>query len=183
MAPNPAPNGQMRAKNFYTLCAPGIICAREPFVALQLDHMSEKRPENGQKWPKFVLLVSNRPKTKNGPNIGLRGSKPHSEGTYSTRNPPRFVVSKRQSQPMRGLDPRTSGHLVEPEGSPARARWWPTVGPARFPGRKKGFLSKLFPDHLGHSKKLFWLVSEPVVTHFGPWKIPNLLENGPLWVQ
>ena len=56
--------------------------------------MSEKRPKNGQRWPKYALFVSNTAKTKNGPYLGLRGSKPSSEGTYSTRNPPHFVVSK-----------------------------------------------------------------------------------------
>ena len=59
------------------------------------------------------------PETKHGPYLGLRGSNPNSEGTYSTRNPPLFVVSKHQNRPTSHLDPRTSGHLVEPEGSPA----------------------------------------------------------------
>ena len=37
--------------------------------------------KNGQKWHEFPLFVSNRPKTKNGPHLGLRGSNPNSEGT------------------------------------------------------------------------------------------------------
>ena len=56
------------------------------------------------------------PKTKSGPHLGLCGSNPNSEGTYSTCNPPLFVVSKPRNRPTRRLDPRTSGHLVEPEG-------------------------------------------------------------------
>ena len=71
------------------------------------------------------------------------------------RNPPLFVVFKPQNRPTSRLDPRTSGHLVEPDGSPARAQLGPTVGPPRSPGRKKSFFSKLFPDHLGCSNKCF----------------------------
>ena len=48
-----------------------------------------------------------------------------------------FVVSKPEIRPTIRLDPRTSGDLVEPEGSPARARLGPTMGPPRSPGRKK----------------------------------------------
>ena len=44
-------------------------------------------------------FVSTSPKTENGPYLGLLGSKPNSQGTYSTRNPPIFVVSKHQISP------------------------------------------------------------------------------------
>ena len=30
-------------------------------------------------------------------------------------------------------------------------------------------------------KQVFLAHFEPVVTHFGPWKIPQCLENGPIW--
>ena len=126
------------------------------------------------------------PKTKHGPYLGLCGSKFDSEGTYSTRNPPLFVVSKSQNRPTSHLDPRTSGHLVEPEGSPARTRWGPTVGPPGSPGQKK-FFSKLVPTPLGMPKQVFLGRFEPVVACFGPRKIPKCLENGLFqdqkWVQ
>ena len=32
-------------------------------------------------------------------------------------------------------------------------------------------------------KQLFLAHVEPVVTWFGPWKIPKWLENGPFWDQ
>ena len=66
-----------------------------------------------------------------------------------------FVVSKPENRPTRRLDPRISGHLVEPEGSPTRARLGPTVGPPGSPGRKKTFFPKLSLDHLGCSNKCF----------------------------
>ena len=95
------------------------------------------------------------PETKHVPYLGLCGSKSDSKGTYSTRNPPLFVVSTPQNRPNERLDTRTSGHLVQPEGSPARARRgqrWVHEGPR---GEKKSFFPKLFPDHLGCSNKCF----------------------------
>ena len=132
-------------------------------------------------------MVSNRPKTKNGPYLGVCGSKPNSEGTYSTRNPPLFVVSKLQNRPTRRLDPRTDGHLVQPERSRARTQLGPTVGPPGSPGRKKSFFFKVAPRPLGMLKPVFFGRFEPVVARYGPWKIPKCLENGPFqdqkWVK
>ena len=56
--------------------------------------MADNGPDCGQ-------FVSNSPRTKNGPYLGLRSSNPNSHGTYSTRNPPLFVVSKPQNHPTR----------------------------------------------------------------------------------
>ena len=146
--------------------------------------MSEKRPKNGQKWPECALFVSNTPKTKNGPYLGLRGSKPNSEGTYSTRNAPLFVVSKPQNRLTSHLDPCTSAHLVAP-ARPAHGggqRWV-----HRGPQGKKNIFSKVVPRPLGMLKQVFLGCFEPVVARFGPWKIPKCLENGPFqdqkWVK
>ena len=32
-------------------------------------------------------------------------------------------------------------------------------------------------------KQVFFAHFEPMVTHFGPWKIPKCLENGSFWEQ
>ena len=138
--------------------------------------------QKGAKKPQNLPNVHQHPETKHGPYLGLRASKSDSEGTYSTRNPPLFVVSKRQIRPTRRLDPRTSGHLVEPEGSPSRARRGPTVGP---PGSRgdENYFSKVDPRPLGMLKQVFLANFEPVVTLFGPWKIPKCLKNGPFWDQ
>ena len=113
---------------------------KSPFSPSSSTICPRNGPKNGQKWPECALFVFYKPKTKQGPYLGLNGSKPNSEGTYSTRKPPLFVVSKPQNRPTRRLDPRTSGHLVQPEGSPARVQWGPTVGPPGSPGRKKSLL-------------------------------------------
>ena len=51
---------------------------------------SPKRPPEA---PNFVQIGWRQPQTKNRPYLWLHGSKRDSEGTYSTRNPPLFVVS------------------------------------------------------------------------------------------
>ena len=47
----------------------------------------------------------------------------------------------------------------------------------------KARFSKSDPGPFGMLKQLFLAHFEPVVTCFGPWKIPKCLENGPLWDQ
>ena len=57
-------------------------------------------------------------------------------------------------------------------------------GSTRVPGaEKKMILSKILPRPLGMLKQVFLGCFEPVVTHFGPCKIPKCLENGLLWDQ
>ena len=100
-------------------------------------------PRNGPKMAKSgrdcAHFVSTSPEINNGLYLGPRGSKSNSQGMESTCKPPLFVVSKPQNRPTRPLDPHTSGHLLEPEGSPGRTRWGPPVGPSGSPGRKKHF--------------------------------------------
>ena len=80
-APKPTQNGQATANGSYIPRAPRLPRDQEPFLALELHYMSGKRPNNGPKWPECALFVSNCPKTKNKPYLGLRGSKLNSEGT------------------------------------------------------------------------------------------------------
>ena len=49
-----------------------------------------------------------RPKTKNRPYLGLRGSKRRFKSTYTSRNPPLFAVSTPLNRPNRRRDPHTS---------------------------------------------------------------------------
>ena len=74
----------------------------------------------------------------------------------------------------------------------------PHFGPAKIPkclekgpfwdqkwvknGSKTHF-SKSDPRPFGMLKQVFSAHSQPVVTRFGPWKIPKCLEKGPLWDQ
>ena len=56
-------------------------------------------------------------------------------------------------------------------------------GSTGVPGAKKIIFSKVVPRPLGMLKQLFLARFEPVVTRFGPWKIPKCLENGLFWDQ
>ena len=56
-------------------------------------------------------------------------------------------------------------------------------GSTRVPGAKKIGFFKVVPRPLGMLKQVFLARFEPVVTRFGPWKIPKCLENGPFWDQ
>ena len=94
--------------------------------------------------------------------------------------PPTFMVSKPHSRPTRHVDPRTSGHLVQP--GPASPRTMgANGGSTRVPRAKKNIFSKVVSTPLGMLRKVFLGRVEPVVARFGPWKIPKCLENGPFW--
>ena len=67
---------------------------------------------------------------------------------------------------------------MQSEGSPARARRGPTVGPPGSPGRKKSFFPKLFPDHLGCSNTCFWPGLSPWWRVLGHGKSQNALKMG-----
>ena len=111
------------------------------------------------------------------PYVGLRGSTSNSKGTWSTHKPPLFVVSEPQNHPTRRLGPRTSGHLVDPEGGPACTRWGPTLDPPGSPGRNKGFL---VCRPFGMEQPVFLARLKLVLTRRGPCTMATCLENAPL---
>ena len=103
--------------------------------------MSKKRPKNGQKWHRLRAIAIKQSQNQEQAvpkatwlNTEFRGHLVHLQ-------PPTliFVVSKAHNRPRRRLDPCTSGHLVDNEGSPGRARWGPMVDPPGSLGRKKHF--------------------------------------------
>ena len=77
------------------------------------------------------------PKPRTGLILSYVAEKPNSAGTWSTRNFQIFVVSKPQIRPRRRLDPRTSGHLVEPGGQRGPRMVGIIGGSTRVPGAKK----------------------------------------------
>ena len=110
------------------------------------------------------------------------------------------------------LETEFRGHLVHPQPptvcgfqaleSPIRATytpvlvlsWWSrrATRPAHGGGQrwvhqgpeaKKIIFSKVVHGPLGMLKQVFLARCEPMVTHFGPWKIPKCLEKGPFWDQ
>ena len=62
------------------------------------------------------------------------------------------------------------------ENGPFQAQKW-------FKKRSKTRFSRSDPGPFGMLKQVFLAHFEPVVTRFGPWKIPKCVENGPFWDQ
>ena len=61
-APEP---GQTKGNGLYTPLARTVApCDKEPFAPLQLCHMSEKKPKNGQKWPKLRATFVTAPQNQ-----------------------------------------------------------------------------------------------------------------------
>ena len=68
-------------------------------------------------------------------------------------------------------------------GQPSARTAGANSGSTRVPGPKKIIFPKIVPRPLGMVKQFFLARFEPVVARFGPWKIPNCLENRPFWDQ
>ena len=141
--------------------------------------MSKKRPKKAPKSPKNCAMCTSTPKPRTGRILGYVAQKRIPRAPSPPAAPPPFMVSKPQTRPTRHIDPRTSGHLVQPGGSPARAH----QGPPGSPGRKKSFFPKLFLDHLGCSNRCFWAVLSPWWRVLGHGKSQKCLENGSFWDQ
>ena len=144
--------------------------------------MSRKRPKKAPRSSKC-----RQPQTKNRPYLWLHGSKCDSEGTYSTHNPPLFVVFHPSELPKRTPRPQYLGPVgcgklqaqTETGGCPNGS-----TGSNR--GKKLTFL-KNDSRPCVMLKQVFLDCFELVVAHFGPPKIPKCFENGPFrdqkWVK
>ena len=138
--------------------------------------MSRKRPKKAPRSSK-----RRQPQTKNRPYLWLHGSKCDSEGTYSTRNPPRFVVSTPQNCPNGRLDP------LGPLGcgklqAQAQTGGYPNGSTGSERGKNMTF-RKNDPRPCATLKQVFLDRFELVVAHLGPPKIPKCLGNGLFWDQ
>ena len=140
--------------------------------------MSEKRPKKAQKAPKCAPCAP-APRNQERAVPWATWLKNEFGGYLVHSANPHFLwfPSLRIAQ-QRHVDPRTSGHLVQPEGRPAHAQWGTTVGPPGVPRAKKRFFPKLFLDHLGCLNKCFWAVLSPWWRVLGHGKSHNALKMG-----
>ena len=146
-------------------------------IALELHNVSEK---NGPKWrqkaQKCAQCAPTPRKPSTGRILGYVAQNPIPRAPSPPATPRFFMVSKPQNRPTRRRDPRTSGHLVEPEGSPVCARWGPTVGLPGSPGAKeKIFFSKVVPRPLEILKQVFLARGDAFWPHA---KSQNALKRG-----
>ena len=145
-------------------------------------------PRNGPKMAKNGLnmryLCPTRPKiTKNGPYLGLRGSKSPFRGHLVHPQPPTFCGLQPSESPNETPRPPNQWSLGGAGGQPGPRTVGANGGSTRVPGAKKIIFSKVVRKPPGMLKQVFLAHFEPVVTCFGPWKIPKWLENGPFQDQ
>ena len=145
--------------------------------------MSEKRPKYGQKWLEYAMFVSNGPETRNGPYLGLRGSNSNYRGHLVHPQPPTFCAFQASDSTNETPRPPYQWSLGAAGGQPGPRTFGANGGSTRVPGAKKNIFSKVVPRPLGMLKQVFLAGFEPVMTRFGPRKIPKCLENGPFWDQ
>ena len=60
---------------------------------------------------------------------------------------------------------------------------WPLWCQRWVKNASKTCFSKIDPGPFGMLKQVFLARFEPVLTRFGPWRMPKCLEKGPLWEQ
>ena len=94
--------------------------------------------------------------------------------------PPTFCGFHASESPNETPRPPCQWSLGGAGGQPSPRAAGANGGSTRVPGAKKIIFSKVVPRPLGMLKQGRF---EPVVTRFGPWKIPKCLENGPSWDQ
>ena len=101
--------------------------------------------------------------------------------------PPTFYGFQASESPNDPRRPPNRWSLGGAGGRPGPRTVGANGGSTRVPRAKKIIFSKVVPRPLGMLKQVFLAHFEPVVTCFGPWKIPKCLENGPFqdqkWVE
>ena len=92
--------------------------------------------------------------------------------------PPTFCGFQASESPNEPPRPPYQRSLGGAGGQPGPRTVGANGGSTRVPGAKKMIFSKVVPRPLGMLKQVLLVRFEPVVTRFGPWKIPKCLENG-----
>ena len=95
--------------------------------------------------------------------------------------PPTFCGFQASDSPNETPRPPYQWSLGGAEGQRGPRTVGANGGSTRVPKAKKIIFSKVVPRPLGMLKQAFLARFEPVVTRFGPWKIPKCLENGLFW--
>ena len=75
----------------------GVPVTKSPLLPSNSTICPTDGPKMAKNSAERADFVSTIPKTKNRPYLGLRGSKPNSEGTYSTRNPPSTGIAQQNA--------------------------------------------------------------------------------------
>ena len=171
-------NRQMTGSGLYTPRVPRSTRNQEPFLALWVHDMSEKRPKNGQKWPECALS-----RVKEAQNQGRAVSwatwlKTKFRGHLVHPQPPTFYGFQASDSPNGMPRPPYQWSLGAARGQPSRRIVGANGGSTGVPGAEKMIFFKVGPRPLGMLKQVVLGRFEPVVARSGPWKIPKCIENG-----
>ena len=148
--------------------------------------MSEKRPKKAPKSPKICAMCTNTPKPTT-PVSWATWLKIRFGGHLFHPQPPTFCGFQASESPNEPPRPPYQWSLGGATGQPGPHTVEANDGSTGVPGAKKMIFFKVVPGPLGMLKQAFLSRFEPVVTRFGPRKIPKCLENGPFqdqkWVK
>ena len=156
----------------------GFTVSKSPLVAFNSTICSRNDPKRHQKAPKSAQCA---PTPRNQAravswatwlNSKFRGHLVHQQ-------PPTFCGFHPSELPNEPPSPLYQWSLGGAGGQPGPGTVRANGGSTKVPGAKKIHFSKVVPRPLGMLKQVFLARFEPVVTRFGPWKIPKCLKNGP----
>ena len=140
-------------------------------------------PKNGEKGPNVRCSVKPRTQNQERAVSWPMWFKSEFQGHLVHTQPPTFCGFQASESPNEKPRPPYQWSLGGARGQPGRRTVGANCGSTRVPGAKKIFFSKVVLRPLGMLKQVFLAHFEPVVTRFGPWKIPKCLGNGPFWEQ
>ena len=144
---NPVKTAKRRQAVLTLHVRPDCPVTKSPFLPSNPTICPRNGPRMAQNGLNVRCLCQTGPKPRTGRILGYVAQNRFPRAPSPPANP-HFLWFPPLKITMRCLDPRTSGHLVQLEGSTARARLGPTVAPPWSPGRKISFFPKLFLDHL-----------------------------------
>ena len=124
--------------------------------------------QKGAKKPQKLRNVHQHPETKNGPYLGLRGSKNEYRGHLVHPQPTTFYGFQASESPNETRRPPYQWSVSAAGGPASPHTVGANGGSTRVPRAKKMIFSKVVPRPLGILEQVFLGRFEPVAARFGP---------------
>ena len=156
--------------------------SRSPLVPFNSTICPRNGPKRRQKAPKSAQCAPT-PRNQARAVSWATWLKSHFRGHLVHPQPPTFCGFQASESPSETPRPPHLWSLGAAGGQPGPRPARANGGSTGVPRAEKIIFSKVVPRPLGMLKQVFLGRFQPVVARFGPWKIPNYLENGPFWDQ
>ena len=156
--------------------------SKSPLVPFNSTICPRKCPKRRQKAPKSAQCAQT-PRNQARAVSWATWLKSEFRGHLVHPQPPTFCGFQAAESPNEPPKPPYQWSLGGAGGQPGPRTLAANGGSTMVPGAKKIICSKVVPRPLVMLKQVCLAYLEPVVTHFGPRKIPKCLENKPLWDQ